>query len=108
MAARNGRIVGITDAKLRRVERRIAAIEQEQRGTNERLDQAVDVLTRLVRVVSAQNDRMNRVFARCDARLERLTRAILKGRTDDSRRVSRVERRLDIAERRLVEIEARP
>ena len=104
MAARNGRIVGITDAKLRRVERRIAAIEQEQRGTNERLDQAVDVLTRLVRVVSAQNDRMNRVFAR----FERLTRAILKGRTDDSRRVSRVERRLDIAERRLVEIEARP
>lgn len=104
---RNGKIVGLTGARLRRFEQRVAALEEGQRGTNARLDQAVDVLTRLVRVVSAQNDRVNRNFAQLGARLERLTRAIVKGRTEDTRRVSRVERRLEAAERRLVELETR-
>jgi len=106
MPERDDKIVGLTEARLRRFEKRVAALEEGQRGTNVRLDQAVDVLTRLVRVVSAQNERMNRNFAQLGARLERLTRAIVKGRTEDSRRVSRAERRLDSAERRLIELES--
>jgi len=67
-----------------------------------RLDQAVDVLTRLVRVVAAQNDRVNRNFDRLSARFDRLTRAILKGRTADHRRMSPLERRADALERRVL------
>ena len=63
-----------------------------------RLDQAVDVLTRLVRVVAAQNDRVDRNFDRLNARFDRLTRAILKGRTADHRR----ERRIDALARRVL------
>ena len=96
-AERNGAIVGLTEARLRRFEKRGAALEEGQRGTNARLDEAVDVLTRLVRVVSAQNERINRNFAQLGARLERLTRAIVKGRTEDSRRASRTERCLEAA-----------
>ena len=67
VAQGNDKIVRLTDERLRRLDRRLAAVEEAQRGTtarldetNARLDQAVDVLTRLVRVVAAQNDRVNR------------------------------------------------
>ena len=70
--------------------------------TNARLEQAIDVLTRLVRVVAAQNGRMNRNFAQLDARLDRMTRAILKGRTADQRRMAGLERRMDALERRVI------
>ena len=101
MAQGNGNIVRLTDERLRRLERPMAAVEEAQRGTNARLDetnarleQAVDVLTRLVRVVAAQNDRVNQNFARLNARFDRLTRAILTGRTCDHRRMSKLERRV--------------
>jgi len=55
-----------------------------------------------VRVVAAQNDRVNRNFARLNARFDRLTRAILKGRTADHRRMSPLERRADALERRVL------
>ena len=101
--AQNGdrRIVRLTDERLRRLEQRLAAVEQAQRGTNAqldetnaRLDQAVDVLTRLVRVVAAQNDRMNRNFVQLNGRIDRLAKAIMTGRTAGTRRVTRLERRL--------------
>ncbi len=100
---RNGddKIVRLTDTRFRRLERLIGAVEQEQRGTNTRLDQAVDVLTRLVGVVAAQNDRMNRNFDRLNGRFDRLTDAIVKGRTADSRRLTHLERRVDGIEERL-------
>jgi hypothetical protein len=69
--------------------------------TNARLDQAVDVLTRLVRVVAAQNDRMNRNFGQLGLRFDRLTRSILTGRTTDTRRLAALERELESMERRL-------
>ena len=60
----NGTVVRLTDERLRRLERRMGAVEEAVRGvstrldeTNARLDPAVDVLTRLVQVVAAQNDR---------------------------------------------------
>jgi ABC-type transporter Mla subunit MlaD len=92
----------------RGLERRIGAVEHAQRGTNARLDetnarldQAIDVLTRLVRVVAAQNDRVSRSFARLNGRLDRLSKAIMAGRTTDLRRLAVLERRLGAAERRL-------
>ncbi len=102
MAQGNGTVVRLTDERLRRLDRRLAAVEEAQQGTNARLDQAVDVLTRLVRVVAVQNDRVNRNFAQLNARFDRLTRAILKGRTADHRRTSSLERRIDALERRVL------
>ena len=108
MPTSDARVVRLTDERLRRLERRMAAVEATQRsqGTqldeaSERLDQAVDVLTRLVRVVAAQNRRQTRSFAQVNARLDRTTRAILKGRTADQRRMLQLERRLTALERRL-------
>ena len=111
----NGRVIPLTAERLRRLERRVEAVEQAQRGTNARLDQtnarldqAIDVLTRLVRVVAAQNERMNRNFQhltnRIDAlgaRLDRFARSVMAGRTADHRRLAVLERRLDTLERRL-------
>jgi hypothetical protein len=104
----NGRVVRLTAERLQRLERRVAAVEEAQRGTNarldatnERLDQAVDILTRLVRVVAAQNDRMNRNFAALGQRIDRLSKAIMAGRTSDLRRLAAAERRLEALERRL-------
>ena len=86
----------------------MGAVEDAQRRTNalldettERLEQAVDVLTRLVRVVAAQNGRVTRSFAQLNARFDRTTRAILKGRTADQRRMLQLERRVNALERRL-------
>src|SRR5439155_587638 len=83
------------DERLRRLERRMGAVEEAVRGvstrldeTNARLDQAVDVLTRLVQVVAAQNDRMNRNFERLNGRIDRLSKAILARRTADLKRFS--------------------
>jgi hypothetical protein len=107
VAQSDGRVVRLTDERLRRLERRMAGVEEAQRRTSalldetERLDQAVDVLTRLVRIVSLQNKRVTRSFAQLNARLDRTTRAILKGRTADQRRMLQLERRVNALERRL-------
>jgi len=90
-----GRIVRLTGERLRR--RANARLDE----TNVRLDQAVDVLTRLVRVVAAQNERMNRNLDRLNTRFDRLTRAIVVGRTADLKRLAAVERRLDTLEKRV-------
>jgi hypothetical protein len=111
----DGKTVRLTDERLRRLEKRMAGVEQAQHGTNARLDQtnarldqAVDVLTRLVRVVAAQNDRMNRSFKALDdrlkalsGRLDRFARAIMQGRTADTRRLSQLERHVESPERRV-------
>ncbi len=111
----DGRVVRLTAERLRRLERRMEKVESAIKGTNTRLDgtnarlettnvrldQAVDVLTRLVRVVAAQNDRMNRNFEQLGSRLDRLTRTLLTGRTVDIRRLTALERRLATLERRL-------
>ncbi len=122
MASPNGKVVRLTNERLRRLERRMEAVEVALRGTNARLDQtnarldetnarldqAVDILTRLVRVVAAQNDRMNRNFAQLGVRIDRLSRAIMTGRTQDLRRMSRLERRIEALERRLSDSPSRP
>ncbi len=111
----NTKVIRLTAERLQRLERRMAAVEVAPRGTstrldrtnarpeesNDRLDQAVDVLTRLVRVVAAQNGRINRTFAQLNGRLERLSRAILSGRTADAQRLQRLERRITGLERAL-------
>jgi hypothetical protein len=97
----NGKVVRLTDERLRRLDRRMEAVEVAIKGTNARLDQAIDVLTRLVRVVAAQNERVNRNFAELGTRIDRLARSILAGQTADTRRLTALERRLETLERRL-------
>lgn len=111
----NGKVVRLTSERLRRLERRVEAVEQALRGTNARLDQtnarldqAVDVLTRLVRVVAAQNGRMNRNFQhltgridRLGSRLDRFARSVMTGRTTDNRRLVTLGRHMEALERRL-------
>jgi len=103
-----GSLVRLTDERLRRLERRMAAVEEAQRGTKTQLDQAVDVLTRIVRIVAAQNQRLKKNFAqltervdRLAARSDRVAKAIVTGRSTDVRRVSALERRMAAIERRL-------
>ena len=107
MPVRSPKVVHLADER-RRLERRMQAVEAGVNGTNARLDetnlrldQAIDVLTRLVRVVKVQNDRMNRNFGQLGSRLDRLTRSLLAGRTADTRRLAALERRLESLERRL-------
>ncbi len=122
MAEHNGsdKVIRLTAERLQRLERRMAAVEEAQAGTNHRLDQtnarldksnarleeAIGVLTRLVQVVKAQNDRANKNAATLNARFDRLTRAILEGRTRDAQRMNRMDRRLEVAERRLSALES--
>jgi hypothetical protein len=101
MASGDGKVVRLTDERLRRLGRRMEAVEAGIKGTNARLDQAIDVLTRLVRVVAVQNDRVNRNFGQLGIRIDRLARTILAGRTADTRRLTALERRLETLEREL-------
>jgi len=101
MPSVDGKVVRLTDERLRRLGRRMEAVEAGIKGTNARLDQAIDVLTRLVRVVAVQNDRVNRNFGQLGIRIDRLARTILAGRTADTRRLTTLERRLETLERKL-------
>jgi len=76
------------------MERRLEAIEA-------RLEQATDVLTRLVRIVAVLHRRYGGALATPEGRVERLTRAVTRGRTADLRRLVQLERRLAQLERRL-------
>jgi hypothetical protein len=82
------------DAQLRRLERRLDAAEA-------RVDQAVDVLTRLTRIVAVMHHRYSGAMNTPQRRVERLTRAVTQGRTADLRRLTLLERRLAMLERRL-------
>ena len=88
------RVVALTEARLRRVERRVDAIEA-------RLEQATDVLTRLVRIVAVLNRRYGRSAEGGVERVERFTRAVTRGRTADLRRLVTLEKRLARLERLL-------
>lgn len=77
-------------------------------ATSTRLEQAVDVLIRLVRVVAAQNGRLNQTVARRNkgveqltARADRFTKAVVTARSADVRRFGQLERRLEALERSL-------
>jgi ribosomal protein L13E len=94
-------VVPLGAAHLRRLERRIAALETTLATRTARLEQAVDVLTRLVRVVAIQHQRVKRGFGQLDSRSAHLTRSVLIGRTADTRRLTAAERRLEALERRL-------
>ncbi len=59
------------------------------------------MLTRLVRVVAAQNARVKRDVGDLGTRQDRVTRSIVTGRTADTRRLSALVRRLDALERLL-------
>jgi hypothetical protein len=91
VSARAPKVVGLATAKVRRLERRLDAVEA-------RLDQATDVLTRLVRIVAILHRRHG---GAPEERVARLTRAVTRGRTADLRRLVGLERRLAQLERRL-------
>ena len=87
-------VVRLRDAKLRRLEQRTEALEA-------RVDQAIDVLTRLTRIVAILHHRYRGEMNTPQRRVERLTRAVTQGRTADLRRMTLLERRLVQLERRL-------
>ena len=87
-------VVRLRDAKLRRLEQRTEALEA-------RVDQAIDVLTRLTRIVAILHHRYSGAMNTPQRRVERLTRAVTRGRTADLRRMTLLERRLVQLERRL-------
>lgn len=92
-------MVPISDERLRRLEKRLAALEGDPGGAGQ-LEQAIDVLTRLVRVVAAHHAQTKRLLAQVGARTDRMTRAVASGRTVDLRRLTAIERRLQALERR--------
>ena len=87
-------VVRLRDAKLRRLEQRTEALEA-------RVDQAIDVLTRLTRIVAILHHRYSGAMNTPQRRVERLTRAVTQGRTADLRLMTLLERRLVQLERRL-------
>jgi hypothetical protein len=87
-------VVRLREAKLRRLEQRIESLES-------RVEMAIDVLTRLTRVVAAVHHRYSGAMNTPQRRVERLTRAVTQGRTADLRRLTLLERRLTQLERRL-------
>jgi len=93
--------VTLTEARARRLERRVSAVESAVKDTHLRLEQAIDLLTRLVRVVAVLNDRMKRNLGKLDTRQDRVTQSILAGRTADTKRLTALARRLDTLERLL-------
>ncbi len=94
-------VVKLPQGRMRRLERRLDLVEQRVRDLGDQLDQATDVLTRLVRVVAMQNRQTRKTLDRLEQRIERMHRAVATGRTADLRRVNGLERRLAILERRL-------
>src|SRR5262245_61561976 len=97
--AADGTVTRLTEARVRRLERRVAAVETAVKDTHLRLEQAIDLLTRLVRVVAVLNDRMKRNLGKLDTRQDRVTQSILAGRTADTKRLTALARRLDTLER---------
>ena len=91
-------VVPLADERLRRLERRLAILEGSQAG-EPRLDQAIDVLIRLVRVVAVHHAQTKRQLTQLAARTDRMTRAVAAGRTGDLRRLAQIERRLQTLER---------
>jgi hypothetical protein len=87
-------VVPLRTARLRRLERRLDAVEAH-------LEQATDVLTRLVRIVAVLHRRYGGTLGAPERRVERLTRAVTRGRTADLRRLVQLERRLATLERRV-------
>jgi BMFP domain-containing protein YqiC len=87
-------VVRLREAKLRRLEQRVEALES-------RVETAIDVLTRLTRVVAAIHHRYSGAMNTPQRRVERLTRAVTQGRTADLRWLTQLERRLTQLERRL-------
>lgn len=94
-------VIPLGVAHVRRLERRITALENALATRTARLEQAIDVLTRLVRVVAIQHQRMKHGIGQVDSRSANLTRSVLIGRTADTRRLTAAERRLEALERRL-------
>ena len=88
------KVTRLDDVRLRRLERRIDAVEG-------RLEQATDVLTRLVRIVAVLHRRYGGALNAPEGRVARLSRAVTRGRTADHRRLVLLERRLAKLERRL-------
>jgi hypothetical protein len=94
------KVVTLAQERLRRLERRLDHTERRIRELNVQLDQATELLTRLVRVVAAQSRQSRKTLGRLDERLRRLARDITTSRTTDVRRLATLQRRLSTLEGR--------
>jgi hypothetical protein len=77
--------------------RRFDRLEKVQRETNERLGKVEDAVGRVVEVLEAHSrhfERMEDVLLGISERMDRLTSAIVRGRTSDLARLDAVEKRV--------------
>jgi chromosome segregation ATPase len=91
--------MAVVDLTLRRLER----LEKVQQQTNEQLGRIVDVLEAHSRQFERVEEALIGIAERVDnmsARIDRLTTAIARGRTQDLARLEDHERRLRMLERR--------
>jgi uncharacterized coiled-coil protein SlyX len=92
MAART--VVGLAAERLRRIERRLDALERRVDAQDAQLAEVAELLTRLVRVVAVASRQSRRTTERLDTRVKRLTRDVTAARTADLRRLAALARRL--------------
>lgn len=91
--------MAVVDLTLKRLER----LELAQRETNKRLGRVEETLGRVVDVLEAHSrhfERMEDALIGISERVDRLTTAIARGRTQDLARLDDHERRLRTLERR--------
>jgi len=91
--------MSVVDLTSRRLER----LEQAQKETNQRLGRVEDALDRVVAVLEVHSrhfERMEDALVGISERVDRLTMAIARGRTQDLARLDDHERRLRTLERR--------
>ena len=91
--------MAIVDLTARRLER----LEKAQHETNDRLGRVEDALGRVVDVLEVHSrhfERMEEALIGISERVDRLTTAIARGRTQDLTRLQNHERRLRVLERR--------
>jgi hypothetical protein len=77
--------------------RRFDRLEKVQRETNERLGKVEDAVGRVVEVLEAHSrhfERMEDALLGISERMDRLTSAIVRGRTSDLARLDAVEKRV--------------
>jgi archaellum component FlaC len=83
--------------------RRLGRLEKGQQETNDRLGRVEDALGRVVDVLEVHSrhfERMEEALIGISERVDRLTSAIARGRTQDLVRLQDHERRLRVLERR--------
>jgi hypothetical protein len=89
------RVASLLQARMLRLERRIAAHDTRLEATATRLEVAVDVAIRVTRLVAVLNANMRTTHRRHRRRMDRLAESVVTGRTADAERLAELVRKLE-------------